>query len=677
MKPIGSRTRAGLLFGASTLALAALSTPSHAEQQLIFFYQENDEISYQGSVTDLDFGNITDVTLSDLGTSTSSAGPSQLADADGGVSGSSIGTNGGSVSGSAAADALDALGGLDLQGVSSFGGLTVTRDMQATHGYDDRTTSITSAYVGQGVPNAVRFVDTFTNNTMSTVSGNLAFVGATEDVGTTVWLTPSAGSTYLLQTNAPDPEYPAPVMAYIWGNNDYARTQVTAEYDNAKAGFGFLLPLEVEAGETKRIAIIAVASASLAFDPNDQEDDIAFARALADKITNNGNPLPINTPFFTGYTAEELLTLINWDFTAAALPTETTKSLSAIGNAVPQQIASSILGELANMRLHGDTSAAGYAALSGMPLASTPRSQTARKIMSFAERTSGLAAGERAGNWSANGWRAFAIASGFDGSRDGISGGAAGIQYDGFSVTLGLDRLISEKTRLGTALSYANASSDVSGNLGNSDMDAYSLSAYLSHNFTPHLYLDGVAMIGWNDYSYNRVQGPAIAHGETDGLSYGINLVTGFDVPVAANSKMGPYLSLSYMASEMDGYSETGAGIANLTVDDTSLHSGAIEAGMKASHRIVTRWGAIVPEARLGVKGNIGSDTSSVNAQFVNTPTSATSTSFRNGQGTVMTTGLGIAADLSERLEMKLSYNGAYGRDSENNTLALRAIWTF
>lgn len=662
-----------------------MTTPTLAEQQIINFYVNGvdglgnfatgNSSSYTGKAFDTNNptggGDPIDVNTLPGGFASTSSAPGAISEASASLA---VGTAGGAITGATAEDAFDGYGAIGLQGMTQFGGLTVTRDTEVTHGPGGAATYLTTPFQNAGIPNAARWMDTFVNNTGTTISGVLATANNMGSDSSTVFVQPGSGNRYVVsyQNGSGNSD---PVLVHVFGNNDYTANHVTLDYTDGDDNPIWKFDLSVAPGDTKRIAFFVLPVASTAYDTSDHSPEVALGVQFAEQMTSG--PLPINTPFFVGYTADELLQLLNWDFVAAGLTPETQASLSAIGNAVPTQVALGIFNELSNLRLNGDTSSSGYASLDGGLLAGASRSQAGRGIVALTGQRSGVSAGDDTRNsWAANGWRAFAIASGFTGSQDG-QGVSSGVDYSGFSATLGVDRLISDKTRLGSALSYANVSGDVASSLGNSDVDAYAMSVYATHNFTPYFYMDGVAMLGWNNYNYNRVQGPSIAHGNTDGMTWGVNLRTGFDVPVAENTKMGPYLSLSYSDATVDGYTETGAGIGNLTVAKSHNRSGAVEGGMKASHRIVTGWGSIVPEAKLGVRGSLGSEDTSVTAQYVGTPASSTSTTFRNNPGTAITTGLGAAANVSERLELKLSYDGTYGHNTENNALTLRALISF
>lgn len=686
------RRRSALLFCASALAIASVSTPSKAEQQLFNFYVNGiDEIgqfgsgvsgSYVGKGFDTNFstgpGDEIDNNTLPGGWNSSSSAPGALSEA----SGNGFGTAGNSVTGHTANDAYDGYGGIGLEGMTHFGGLTVTRNVQATRGPGGTTTLITTPFRDGGIANAVRWVDTFTNETNSTVSGTLAWANNLGSDSNTTWVAVGPDNTYLVSTQSNSAD---PVITHIFGNNAYTATEVVLDYPAGDDNPIWKFPISVAPGETVRLVVFNVLTADIATFGNtldSKQGDIELGQELARLITNNGNPLSINSPFFTGLTAEEILTIRNFSF-ATGMPEATAESLSAIGNAVPAQITTDILTELSNLRLGVGDAPAGIASAStsgaaGIRIADAysgnTMSDAGRSLIRLAS-ASGEGAPMRR-NWSGNGWRAFGLVSGFTGRR-GATGSVAGVGYDGFSTTFGGDYLFTPQTRIGGALSYAEANSDVKGNLGNSDVSAYMASLYMSHSFTPALYLDAVGLVGWNDYDYRRAQGPATAHGETGGLTYGVSVVTGFDVPVTSALKAGPYLSASYTDTRINGYTETGAGIGNLQVDEAHIHAGAIEAGAKASYSIARSWGTLVPEARLGVRGALGSDTTSLTAQFVGTPSSLTGTPFRKGNGTAVVAGLGVAANVSDSLELKLAYTGTYGRETEHNTLSLRAILSF
>lgn len=697
MSKMMSRRRSALFLCASALVLSSLSTPSQAEQQLFNFYVNGINgigdfeggccSSYVGKAFDTNYptgpGDPIDSNTLPNGWNSSSSAPGALSEA----SANGHGTAGTPITGSTANDAYDGYGGIGLEGMTHFGGLTVNRNVQVTHGPSNATTMITTPFTDAGVANAVRWVDTFTNNTGAAVTGTLAWANNLGSDSRTTWVAVGPNNNYLISTDSNSSD---PVITHIFGNNTYTATEVVLDYTAGDDNPIWKFPISVAPGETVRLVVFNVLTADIATfgtTLDSKAGDIALGEQLAQLITNNGNPLPINSAFFTGLTAEEILTIKNFTF-ATGMPQATAESLSAIGNAVPTQITGDILTELSNLRIAGNDGPSGIASSSmngaaGVMLADAFSGNTmtdaGRSLfrLASADGTPALGNGSPVRRtWAANGWRGFGLVSGFTGRR-GAAGNVAGLSYDGFSATLGGDYLVTPKTRLGGALSYAKANADVSASLGNSDIATYAASVYVSHSFTEALYLDAVGLIGWNDYKYDRVQGPATAHGDSEGLTYGINVVGGFDVPVTASLKTGPYLSVSYTDSRINGYTESGAGIANLQVSDTHIRAGAVELGAKASYRIEQSWGAITPEVRLGVKGGIGNEESNVTAQFVGTPSSLTGTPFRNGNGTAVVTGLGVAASMSNDLELKLAYTGTYGRDQEHNTLSLRAILSF
>jgi uncharacterized protein with beta-barrel porin domain len=234
-----------------------------------------------------------------------------------------------------AGDAYDGFGGVGMLTTGgtplfNFGGMTVTRDTEVTHGPSGAPTFITSAFTNAGVPNAARFVETITNNTGSTVSGQFGFFNNLGSDNNTLYVAsnkgaPVSGTGNLWITsiqNAPCTSGSCdPVITTVLGNNKYAATQVQAQFANGNDRPAYLYSISVAPGQTVRIVLFSVLTADVNFNPNNapnhqaaQQSDITLGGQMANLITNNGKPLPINSPFFVGLTAAEIMTIINFDF---------------------------------------------------------------------------------------------------------------------------------------------------------------------------------------------------------------------------------------------------------------------------------------------------------------------------------------------------------------------------
>ena len=256
---------------------------------------------------------------------------------------SNIGTKGHAVAGMTANDAYDGFGGVGLLGSSNFGGLTVTRMTDVTHGPTNGVvTPIQSAFSNAGVPNAARFVETLTNNTGSTINGTFGFFNNLGSDSNTLFVATSNGALTPASPHSATGQLwitsiqnstggSDPVITVVLGNNNYTKTQVQATngslvgaYVNGDDNPAYLYPVTVAPGQTVRIVLFSVLTADINFNANavpgnptaSMQSDITLGGQMANLITNNGNPLSLNSPFFVGLTQAELQTIINFDFSS-------------------------------------------------------------------------------------------------------------------------------------------------------------------------------------------------------------------------------------------------------------------------------------------------------------------------------------------------------------------------
>jgi outer membrane autotransporter protein len=328
-----AHSRARLFACVSAVAMAGLATPSFAlnGQQVIDFYVDgtaNNDVTNPGYGTTPGAGYATGCCNTYHGPAysgapghlappafpgafaTTSSGPGAISEANG---------DGVGVTGHTANDTYDGYGGVGLVGQDNFGGLTVTRQVDVTHGGSGATTPITTSFVNAGVPNAARWVETITNNTGSTITGTFAYFTNLGSDANTHWYvcptgcTTSKGNSYLV-SGPSDNTQDDPIITHILGNNAYTQTQVTPHYANGNDNPEWDYSISVAPGQTVRIVLFNVVTAGLNYDPNNRTPEIELGQQLADLIINNNQPLLFSSPFFTGLTQSELQTVLNFDF---------------------------------------------------------------------------------------------------------------------------------------------------------------------------------------------------------------------------------------------------------------------------------------------------------------------------------------------------------------------------
>jgi len=205
--------------------------------------------------------------------------------------------------------------------------------------------------------------------------------------------------------------------------------------------------------------------------------------------------------------------------------------------------------------------------------------------------------------------------------------------YDTYGAMLGVDYRITPSLVLGIAAGYSDLDSSfqheavVAG--GGVTADGYSLSLY-STFYRGAFYIDGIVSYGSNDYEMNRrvfvplgagsaatqADWDLTANAITESDQHVLGLGVGYEINLGATS-LSPYLRLNYMESQIDGYQETGAGAFEFIVDRYEVDSLVAVAGVSATHVVNTRFGAVIPQARIAWAHEHQNDTDTLHYRYV------------------------------------------------------------
>ena len=168
-----------------------------------------------------------------------------------------------------------------------------------------------------------------------------------------------------------------------------------------------------------------------------------------------------------------------------------------------------------------------------------------------------------------------------------------------FGGALGADTPLSDTVRVGASLAYAGTDLDENGDRSGSgqDVTSYLGSLYGSYTGAP-LHVDVTASAGRHSYKSTRlVDIPGFrgeARGSFSGTQFGVGTEVGYPIRVAAEGSMvlTPLASLSYTHLNIQGYTETGAGAANMTVGSRSINSlrGGLGAKLGATLAETSGW---------------------------------------------------------------------------------------
>ncbi len=133
-------------------------------------------------------------------------------------------------------------------------------------------------------------------------------------------------------------------------------------------------------------------------------------------------------------------------------------------------------------------------------------------------------------------------------------------------------------TLAGLAFGYARSSVD--SGASDADIDAFHIGAYAATR-AGALTLSGALAYAWQDYAFERVIPVAgtrvIAEGDTDGQTFVASAEAFYDMSHHLGAgwpgqglRFGPLATIDAVHGEQDGFTETGAGILDLTVSGTS-----------------------------------------------------------------------------------------------------------
>lgn len=203
----------------------------------------------------------------------------------------------------------------------------------------------------------------------------------------------------------------------------------------------------------------------------------------------------------------------------------------------------------------------------------------------------------------------------------------AGFDFDDVSITAGGDYRLSDTVVLGAAGGYSNTEIDFDDDAGKLDGDGYNFAIYGIWNPMPQAGISAYGSFGQVDYTsrrrlqYTDPNGVVdrTAKGDTDADQYEVTGSGYYDF-VAGPWTYGPTLKLSYLRTEIDGFTEQGAQGLNLTFEDQSSESVQTWLGAAVSRTFSTGFGVTVLQARAQWVHEFADDSRTVDVGYAADP---------------------------------------------------------
>lgn len=637
MKPIHHL----LLSGASALTLCFFAGTAQAQQAIINF-----DVC-QGPLATDECGPVNGTSY--IGPGFDSALPGGSSSVAGGVSEASA-TNG------VVNDGYDGWGALygttdtgDAYGspyASAFNGLSAARQTQ------------TYVAIPELPANSIRWFDSFTNSTGATIDANIAFGGNLgSDSNTYVH---STGPGYVITGQyAPGTESPDPVIAHLYGNNDYAFTQTILNFANGDDNPFIVFPISVAPGQT-----VSVMNVDLLFGDNARNSDptgVAYAADVALAISQA--ELFVNNPIFAGLTVAQLQTLVNWDAIVI--------DGSIVGAGAIPGLSQGLHGAFDGL-LDNSIGASGGSPSALLAPLQYAGEESAKKDSA---ETFAYALGKSGGDYtlaSSDESRAYL----FGGYTTGVYDYTAGdFGFSGYVIGAGIERAFTPNFIGGVAAGYTNGSGDIAGVFDSVGNHQFTVAPYARFKAESGLLLDARMSVSTESWDYQRVAGTGVASAEFDGTSFGAKL--GISKAYESGEyAFTPFANASYLHTNVSGFTETGAGAANLIVPSYSVDKAEIIGGVSVSRKWMSASGKSMNafvSAGLG-NGFLGNKTI---ATSYTTSTTTFATDIESTDGIFGRIQAGFSADITKSMTLSGSYSGTVGSNSVQHTFGGKLLARF
>lgn len=284
-----------------------------------------------------------------------------------------------------------------------------------------------------------------------------------------------------------------------------------------------------------------------------------------------------------------------------------------------------------------------------------------------AQAAGGGAGGKRNGVW------VQAQSSRFEEDSQGDIGNAA-YAFRGDQLALGVDHQW-DHWLLGVAAGSADGALDYDNRQADGDVSSWFAGLYGRWSSAGPWFLRGDLSYGSSDVSQQRIVMGAPAESDSSVDALRVELESGWDLAWGENG-LHPYAMVSMVRIERDGFSETGGGIAGLTVDDSELNIGEAWLGADLSRAFVVGGDWLVAEGGLAVVQPFGDTQAEQTARFAGAQQGFT-VYGADQNDTQLAANAGAEWFMTDDFSLWLGYRGRFGGDTESHGGLLSANLTW
>ncbi|MEM7576388.1 MAG: autotransporter domain-containing protein [Planctomycetota bacterium] len=271
-------------------------------------------------------------------------------------------------------------------------------------------------------------------------------------------------------------------------------------------------------------------------------------------------------------------------------------------------------------------------------------------------------------------------AIGGDGDIDG-DGDFAGVDYDYYGVVGGFDIQASNEWIMGVSVGYTSGEYDVADRQGGGDLDTINLGAYTAFIYG-NWRLNGGIGVAWDDYDTSRRVTVGTfdtnANADFEGLTYFIDGTATYRVDLAGDVRLEPFVGFEYFHSRTDEYDESGAGAANLNIDEEEFDALYTTLGARLHRTFVWDTHTFTPEVRAGWQHDWLDSEAETTARFLDGGVNGgIKVVGVDPDDDAALLGAGITADFNRKFSLRVDYDTRISSDQTDQqlTLSLRIPW--
>ena len=245
---------------------------------------------------------------------------------------------------------------------------------------------------------------------------------------------------------------------------------------------------------------------------------------------------------------------------------------------------------------------------------------------------------------------------------------AKGFDADSNGIAFGTEKFVTDDTKVGIGYAYTNT--DIDGFMRNTDVDTHT--AILYGEYKPsNWYVNGIATYGWSDYEESKSVAGIGIKADYDVETFGLQAMTGYDMNVNGLG-ITPEAGLRYVHIRQDAYKDSAD--QRVSANDSDILTGVIGAKVSKNFELPNGMN-IKPEARIAATYDLFNDDVNSVVTLANGSAYAVEGEALDRFG--MEFGAGVTAEVNDKVELSLGYEGKFREDYQDHTGLINAKYKF